>query len=850
VNLTYELNEEEKKIWEFIKKKPATLKTIARKFNLTTEQARIRLKNIERAGKPLKKERVGNKGVYLYSCASSIEDIVLSVYNPPMQSFDKPEVIPLKNPPDFSIGFANTIFAGGKTNKKMFKNFLHYLETKKADALVIPGNLIWIDITKYSKYKPDRALSSELERDVSKIEYPKSVREAGKDPEKILEEKKPLYLTFKEKLDIVIERALKPLFYDENNKPIYNGPIYVTFGEMEEELARQQANEGIRIEKKKDLEAAKAHISELKGELKALRREIKNYEKNMTEENINEEELNKLMAKYEKCKIKEEELLQQIADWNDYIARITMTNVDENFINLKSNAIKGYIINRIESAIPNCKVISTGDGYIKAGDKVIKIMYSANKVSNIISDNLMDKLVEAARMHLSQGIEAPDFIVAGGLSTTYTFEPIAYVDKNGEKTTYLIQLPTCLNEKSLEEILQSKVRAGKNSMLRLATIGNFNSGALVIEYVDGIQRREFLTSEFLTNDEVFNKGKIEYSLFYEVTFSDQHHGSKYVTLIETEDDVKYAFEVAQELLKKINAPIVKINMLGDELQEKNYDTEAENHPEYLYPKQLERKIKELEKKYGKDSVREIKKLIKKNTIRAGIIPPQKQKFDFLDIIDYEWLKKVIENARKVKLKGPIINIINGNHNVHTFEGLVNTSEDIAREFRIRTGATEKEVMAPILGKSGVYAGTFGIEGHYQWGEYCRHKQGGSKNSKDPMRSMRRAFERRGQDFSQLKDKYIINRAAHDHRGGQTTSKNVFHDKSYCFMDRNEYGENLDFGSPTRGFKINGLPIDGPKYGPIVSIEFPIEYLKKWAREKPKINIEKLFKNTYKPNIKR
>lgn len=844
----YELSEEEKKIWEYLQQKPATLKHLSEKFKMSTSAISRRLKNISLAGKPLKEEQVGNKNVILYSCATSLDEVVASSgFIPPSTTFDNPIEITLQNSPDYNLGFANTVFAGGKTNKKLFRNFLKYCSADEVDAIVITGNLMWLDLTNYSKYTPDRSESSGIDIDPLMIKYPKSVIESGRDPKRLLEGKKPVYLTFKERLDLAVEKSLKPLFLNDEGKPIYQGPVYVIFGEMEEELSRQQANEAVKKEKTKEAEAAKAHLSELKGELKVLRKDLKQHEKDMSKEGTAEKELENTLKAYETAKTSEEMLVRQITDWQEYIStRLTMKSTDENFINLSSDAIKGYIIDKIESSIPNCKVISTGDGYLKANGKIIKVVYSSNKLSEKPGDNLMDKLVEGTRVNLSQNKESPDLVVAGGLSATYTYVPIAYVDETGEHTISLLQLPTCLNEESLEAILQAKVKAGGNSLSKLANLSDFNSGAVIVGSVNGIQKRKLLLSEYLTNDKAFAKPqKIkDHKMFFEANFSDQHHGSKYVSIVETADNIKYAFEIAQAILDEWGAPIVKINSLGDEIQEKNYDTEAENHPDYLYPEQLEAKITEAKKSMPPEkALKIIEKLAKKNSIRAGILTPQEQLFEFMDIMNVEWLKKVIENARGQKLIGPIINIINGNHNVHTFEGMIATSKAIARELAIKTGSTEDEILAPILGKHGLYAGEFGIEGHYQWGEYCRHKQGGSKNSRDPTRKMRRAFEEKGQDFPMLKGKYVVNRAGHTHWGGQTTSKNVLHDQCYCFMERNEYGENLNYGSPTRGFKIQGYPVDGPETGPLISIEVPIEYMKKWANEKSEVDVGRLFENS-------
>ncbi|MBI4448030.1 hypothetical protein HY643_03550 [Candidatus Woesearchaeota archaeon] len=840
-----ELSPDEIKIWEYLKKKPSTKKALAKRFNLPESTITRKLKKLQTAGKHLQIEPIGNESTPLYSAISSIEEIVSnSTYQSPISTYLQPTEVPSKDGEDFKLGFANTIYAGGKTNKKLFRNFLRYAEADKVDGIVLTGNTIWMDITRFSKYKVDRAVTTELKTDSQTVIYPDAIKAAGRDPKTLLKEKKPIYVTFKERLEMVIQDALRPLFLNKEGKPLFNNKVYIVFGDVEEELTRQHTVEALRIEIAKEKESTRVRIAELKSELKGVNKQIKEFVKlSESEEEVSEKQI----KQHRSLEITKEKIVQQLADIEEYKTRVLMSNTNDEYMRLGDEKMKGYIIDKIESAIPNSKVISTGEAHIKIGNKIIKVVASTDKLTSKIADNLMDKLVEVTRMNLSAKGEAPDIVVAGGLSATYTQDLVPYIDKK-QGTITLIQLPTCLDEESLEDILKDRVRVAGNKMTKLATKYDFNSGALILEYITGIQKRKLLTSNFLTNDDAFSeKEKVtEHKMLYELNISDQHHGSKYVSVIETESDIKYAFTVAQELVLAINAPIIKINSLGDELQEKNYDTEKEEHEEYLYPAQLEKeigRIMEMYKDNPEKKQKELTKLLKRNTIRSGIISPQKQRFDFLDSLIEELLAKTLKRARDAKLYGPVINILNGNHNVHTFEGLQNTSEELARELKIRLKAANEEIQAKILGKGGVYSGTFGVKDHYLWGEYCRHKQGSSKSSKDPTRTTRLAFDRRGQDFPEFKEKYVINRAGHTHMGGQTTSKNVLHDIGYCFMDRNEFGEMLNYGSPMRGFKINGFPIDGPAKGPIVTIEFPVEYITKWANEKPKVNTEKLFNNS-------
>lgn len=758
------------------------------------------------------KKRVGTKKKV------SLEKLIENPRKSPISSYNKPTKIEIEGN-DFKLGFINTIYAGSVTNKKLVENFLKYAQAKSLDAVLISGNTIWLDLKQYSKNKLNRAELTE-----------------------IFSEKDYKWRTLKERLDLVVEKSLKPLFY-KRNKPIYKGPIYITFGEMEQEFVDQYVNEYNKLEKTKQLNKVSGKISEIKTQMKTLGTQLKKYLKDIEKESEEHERepgaealviktyndgLEMLAKKIEKLKEKK----------NDYV----MDNIPIKFLKNSGLAVQNYLIQKIENAIPNSKVVSTGDdGFFKIGNKTVKLKHNTGSLNT-----LMDKLVEKTRVKLPFG-EHPDIVVAGGLSATYTEAPVPYVNKKGKnKEITLIQLPTCLDEKSLKEIISSRVKFSGNKIVKLTKRIDFNSGALVLEYIDGLERREFLPSDYLTNDEMFNSKVKKSKTLYEMNVADQHHGSKYETLIETKDNYEYAFNVSMNLLDKINAPILRFLSLGDETQGKNYQTDQEAHKQHLLPSKSSKLEEKIMKQFSKNPERltkELRKLRKLQEVRSGIIIPQDQTHDFLDILNYKFLKKVIKNAREAKLLGPIIYFIAGNHDQHTFDGMVKTTKDIAYFLREKLDVSEEEVCAPILGLGGVYTGHFGIKGKYKWAEYARHKQGSSRNAKDPSKRTKIAFIKKGLDFPEFSDSYTINRSGHNHMGGQTTSKKTFHDVSYCYMDRNYYGEKLDYGSPARGFKILGFPEEGPSTGPIITIKFPLEYLQKWANEKPKINTKKLFGNS-------
>jgi len=321
--------------------------------------------------------------------------------------------------------------------------------------------------------------------------------------------------------------------------------------------------------------------------------------------------------------------------------------------------------------------------------------------------------------------------------------------------------------------------------------------------------------------------------------------------------------------------LVSIFSLGDELQEKNYATETEPHPDILTPTQIEKVLSEIQKIEDPDErhVR-MKKLIMRQTLRSGLLMPMDQLHEYLNNLDYDLIAETIKRADEVGLYGPAYLIINGNHNAHTTWGMYTTSKLIAREVRLRMQSTEDElvmedklmqrIMSPMFGSEGLYTGLWGIapglgrgtlldqresleaalrqDKNYLYALYARHKQRSSKTG-DNMKGSRDAFNSRGQAFRLTDGRDYLVLSAHDHMAGETSAKKGEHLRSMCFMERNSFGEKLDYGAPTIGFHVLRMPVGGYSEGPVITIDFPIEKIQQYAQGRLEVETEKLFHNS-------
>ncbi|MEK7607716.1 MAG: hypothetical protein AAB484_02210, partial [Patescibacteria group bacterium] len=131
------------------------------------------------------------------------------------------------------------------------KNSLRLAEASKCDAIVVTGNLMYMLAQRYGTRRPYKTQVSGVKIDAKKVEasYPKSVvnHPEFRSVEKRLEKGELVFMTMGQRLDHNLA-MLHKAFTDEKDKPLYSGPVYVTFGKLEDELIMFYANEFLRVD--------------------------------------------------------------------------------------------------------------------------------------------------------------------------------------------------------------------------------------------------------------------------------------------------------------------------------------------------------------------------------------------------------------------------------------------------------------------------------------------------------------------------------------------------------------------------------------------------------------------------
>ncbi|MBI2637589.1 MAG: hypothetical protein HYW88_01690 [Candidatus Sungbacteria bacterium] len=473
-----------------------------------------------------------------------------------------------------------------------FKNSLRIAEVKKADAVIIAGNLIYYITQQYGSTYPYKAQVSgvPINPKILNDAYPKSVLLDSGSIESRMEKGKPIFLPVRVRLDLVLDMVRKE-FLNEDEKPVYSGPVLITFGSIEEALAMQHTSERLRIDVRRERTYAQRKIKELERALSAERK---------LKERADSERIVKLEA--------------EIEDFRLYEQFSIMGNVNQEHVNKTTDSMMSYIVWRYEKDIPNAKVVSIGDAYLKASDKLIEVTY--DKSGESINDGHAGKIrdVTYSRIKNNPGSSIPDVILGAGLNPTFKNFLISHRVRERKATLedvklcHAIQLTTCINDTLYREVARKRVRV-KDDLTRLAKSDSFTAGVLWLEWINGVFRPEFWSGECLVRQENFKSKEsvvnlienrdLAHKRLYFLKEGCTHYGARYLSTYPSPNDrkgryIKLHYQVALEMLSSMKAPIAGYQHDGDACHWMNYPTHLEEHDDWIGLEEFTRELTRLE----------------------------------------------------------------------------------------------------------------------------------------------------------------------------------------------------------------------------------------------------------------
>ncbi|KKU03616.1 MAG: hypothetical protein A2736_01815 [Candidatus Yanofskybacteria bacterium RIFCSPHIGHO2_01_FULL_41_27] len=731
----------------------------------------------------------------------------------------------------------------------ILRNALRLAEGQKSDAVLITGNLIYCLVEKYGKQRPYRTQVVGLPMDPKIIEssYPKAVLEKMGPLATRIKDGKVVFLTLKIYLDLIF-KLVREKFIDKSGQPIFKGKVYVTLGEIEESIAMHYANEALRAEVFREKAFAHKQISLLRVELSGARKDGD--------------------------KQAEEKLLEAINDWQIYSrVLVLMGNIAPGHINERRQEMINYLVYRIESDIPNAKVIGTGDTYVRIGKQIVSIVSdkTTESIRGGLAGRLRKKIYNYIKAH--PGEKIPAVVLGGGLNpwgvglyASYRVrrckEPLDDV-----RMAEIIQLLPCIDSHLYREVVRRMLKA-KDRVARLASTTNFQSGIQTLRFFEPapIPRFDWYTSEFLTNREIFadektfenfiNNNDPRAKMIYSYKEGCTHYGAVFVARYDSPDDkngryIKYHNQVLFETFVRDNVPIHLYQNDGDIQHWLNYQAykEVDNHlkdPEDLLAELT--KIENNKKLSAQERAKAIKIQSLLNSIRTGVIQPEEQ----IEVWGKAtapygvFFKNVIERARMagVKMTGNLnyIAIGQGNHNEHSFKGNTDIRFSEAKLTRkellfilMRAGYNppdlEERIAACQMSGVGMANGTFLVSSLGQKAyEYCifmKHKHGSSK-TEDNMRMMITNFSHRGTTDDYEEGRLTINLGGDDHLGGHAVTRSAFHVKTGGQMFNGPFGLKFDFPKQNLFSAVWGVAAGGPAWGPCVIVRFDFRITRKLA----------------------
>jgi len=745
-----------------------------------------------------------------------------------------------------------------KSSMDIFRNDLRLAQADGSDAVLITGNLIYCLVERYGRQRPYRTqvVGLELDSELLESDYPKTVLDKIGPLTQRLKDGKVIFMTMKVYLDQVF-KMVRQKFLDADDKPLFKGEVLILLGEIEEAVAMYYSTEAVRAEVFQEKAFANQKIREVREFLKGDRGN--------------------------------EKLLAEIVDWEVYRDLLAlMGHVVTEQIDDRRKLMTNYLAYRIESDIPNAKVVGIGDTYLKVGKQLVAVVgdKAVDSVRGGLAGRLREKLYNFVKANPTD--RAPAVIFGAGLNPwgvgLYASFRIREQKPslNDLRMTDVIQLPVCIDSKLYRETVQRMVKA-KERLAKLASTQNFQSGTMRISFHEPapIPVIEWHTSDFLTNQEIFatNEDVAKYvagvhsraKRVYMYKEGCTHYGASFVAHYDSPNDpngryIKLHNQVLFEAFIRDNIPIHFYMNDGDIQHWLNYPVYKEVNKQLLDPEDFLAELTRIEndsEMTASERIKAIKTLALNNTVVAGVLQPEEQVEAYgKAMAPYaEFFRRVIERAKAagIKLTGKpgdlgYIGIGQGNHNENSFKhGDVRFSEakmtrkeiiSILLKIGYNPPDLEKLIVACETGGIGMAEGTFTVElpgqDAYEYCVFMKHKHGTSK-TKDNMQTMIRNFATRGTTGHYSVGRFTINLGGDDHMGGHAVTRNAFHVKTGGQMFDGPFGLKLDFPKQNLFSTILGVPAGGPSWGSLSIVRLDFRITRKLAAYKITLP-EKLFPN--------
>lgn len=484
----------------------------------------------------------------------------------PNYTLEKPFVIDV-NKERWDLFFLPAPHIGSMYNpaidRNWVRNFMRLAESEKSNCVIIPSGFLWLDVMISGSRKPHRAEISGLEHDHEyfdpdyKILHKEILEDLG------LEGLDIEFVTTREMVREAIYGGYRKVMLHKDGAPIFtNGPVFILLDALMEEVIESGVQSFVRyitrrirnrIETKEKV--ARALLAFALSE-NASTDEIEKYE---TE-----------LKKYERLR-------------NRYI----MTYAGQKMQKRYRKIIRTELINWIEEAIPNSKVISMGSVVCQMGKdgRLLEIRQAKHKK---VSENELGKLLEESGAVELRGTKADIVVASSAFSPHASWSRRENPHGKNRRTTDYIQLPVAIEGQYVRSQLHHLIK-NVDQLERLVSHPRFEGGAMRLRYSSGLLSVEKFSIGMVrmrrpkgSTDEQ----PIKTPYFFILAGGDEHKGSKALEwywdpkqrlLLTTENAIAEIF-MRSFVEKGQVLPFQALFSPGDNVEADHYGTSKSVHP--------------------------------------------------------------------------------------------------------------------------------------------------------------------------------------------------------------------------------------------------------------------------------
>ncbi|TSC60372.1 MAG: hypothetical protein LiPW15_250 [Parcubacteria group bacterium LiPW_15] len=686
---------------------------------------------------------------------------------------------------------------------------------------------------------------------INPARFPRYYREEVK---RVLRDQPPgelIFQTIAEKFGEVMDGWQK-IATRPDGAPEFPGPIYVAFGYREEEIIAEAAQSECRYLTIQKQGRVEAELSMAKGQLAAAMK----HRRGLAATNKWELEVKRL---------------------SEMRARIILTNVADRLVELTRLRLRAMVVGMFEKAIPNCKVISQGNVYLKLHDKSIKLHVPSR---DAVSDELLADFGDKYGSEVFNDTLADLTIICHPYALNHRL--VGREDsKDGMPVTKFVHVaPICVDDVFLTDSLRDSTRK-MHPISKAIFNPQFKPGALFISLSNGILSVDSLPIKSLSKVEAvlgtnfaFPYPKTKYYNVYVNT--DNHFGGSAKRFIWDPKQRMHlgVNEAAIELMRRgglFTASDMPVHMVAelDDATDGNlwfnptYRPDPEVMPLIRIEAWLQGITADIQRAAERGDMGAVLRLteevnrisISQHHLRGDHFPFHQMmqvydrhidpNVDFysavlrrfeksrLTIRGVSEINKKISDTRDVG----VLNFPNGNHRIHTLDGADLEGEYPARHLRARLLASplwrgkeaflEKAVCAPRFGSETFGLGTIKAPGRYEWGLRFLGSPPKLSSWSDLLAAFVKSDYVRGDDTYGLMKFFVVTIVGDKHFYCLVeTSKGVY---AICAagVHTDLYGSTGGFPPNNTGVCFVSFPADGPDAGPILMRMLPHDYLRDW-----------------------